>query len=135
MNCSGPLGSAELGFGCFVRGFGKSLPRRSRGGPGPEPNSNCRGRCEGHAVTIAIGVSLFSCQLLEAYLRAKLECRIFGAARPLIWWMSGGFRPPGAVATEIRADWTLIRRELALPRSDSTRFRHCWFFLTLSWLI
>jgi hypothetical protein len=27
----------------------------------------------------------------------------------LIWWIPGGFRPLGAVATDIRADSTLIR--------------------------
>ncbi len=34
---------------------------------------------------------------MEAYnfdLRAYLECRVFGAVRLLIWWISAGFRPP-----------------------------------------
>ncbi len=42
-------------------------------------------------------------------LRAKLGGQILGEVWPLIWWISGGFRPPGAVATDIRADPTLIR--------------------------
>ncbi len=37
------------------------------------------------------------------------RCRIVGAVWPLILWISGGFRPPGAVATDIRADSTSIR--------------------------
>ncbi len=47
---------------------------------------------------------------LNFYLRAKLKCRISGAVWHLVWWIWGGFRPPGAVATEIRADSALIRR-------------------------
>ncbi len=34
---------------------------------------------------------------LDVYLRAKLVCRVW----PLIWWISGGFRLPGGVATDI----------------------------------
>ncbi len=37
-------------------------------------------------------------------LRAKLGCVVSVALWLLIWWVSGGFRPPGAVATEIRAN-------------------------------
>ena len=61
---------------------------------------------------------------LKFYLRAKLECRVFGAVWPLIWWISGGFRPPVAVATVIRADSNLIC--LAAVRFDiiSTLFCH-----------
>ncbi len=46
---------------------------------------------------------------LKSYFRAKLECHVSEAVWALIGWMSGGFRPPGAVATDIRADPTLIR--------------------------
>ncbi len=46
---------------------------------------------------------------LKVYLRAKLEGWVFGAAWPLIWWIWGGFRLPGAFAADIRADSTLIR--------------------------
>ena len=52
------------------------------------------------------------------------DVEVSGMFWPLIWWISVGFRPPGAVATAIRADSTLIRHLLALPGSDSTRFRH-----------
>ncbi len=41
-------------------------------------------------------------------LRAQLECRIFGAAWPSIWWISDGFMPSGAVAADIRTDSTSI---------------------------
>ncbi len=61
---------------------------------------------------------------LKFHLRAMLECWLFGPVWPLIWWIWRGFRPPGEVATDIRADSTLIRRKFALPRSDSTLFRH-----------
>ncbi len=57
---------------------------------------------------------------LQFYLRGKLECRVCGAVWPLIWWISSGFRPPGAVATDIRADSTLMRRNL----SCRGQFRH-----------
>ncbi len=43
---------------------------------------------------------------LHFYLRAKLECWVFGAVWPLIWWISSGVRPPGAVGTDIRTDST-----------------------------
>ena len=62
---------------------------------------------------------------LKLYLRAELECRGFGLVRPLIWWIWVGFRPPAAVATDMRADSTSIRRCFALPPSYSTLFRHC----------
>ncbi len=47
---------------------------------------------------------------LNFYLRAQLECRIFGAVWAWIWLILGGFRPPGAVVTDIWADATVIRR-------------------------
>ncbi len=47
---------------------------------------------------------------LDFHTRAKLEWWVFGVVLHLIWWISGGFRPPGAVAPDIRADSTLIRR-------------------------
>jgi hypothetical protein len=50
---------------------------------------------------------------LESDLRAKLEFGVFGAVWLLIWLIWGSFRPPGAVATDIRADSTLIRRYVA----------------------
>ncbi len=47
---------------------------------------------------------------LKLYLRAKLECRVFGAVWPLIWLILGGFRFFGAVGTDFRTDPTLTRR-------------------------
>jgi hypothetical protein len=47
---------------------------------------------------------------LKFDLRAKLESRVSGAVPPLICWIWGGVRPPGAVAPDIRAGSTLIRR-------------------------
>ena len=46
---------------------------------------------------------------LQFYLRAKLGCRVSGKVRPLIWWIWGDLRPPGAVGIDIRTDSTLIR--------------------------
>ncbi len=45
---------------------------------------------------------------LNIDLRAKLDCRIFWAVGPLIWWIWGGFRPPGSVTRDIRPVSTLI---------------------------
>ncbi len=64
---------------------------------------------------------------MEADLLPPGKYGIFGAFGALIW-ISSCFRPPGPTATDIRADSTLIRHELALPRSDSTQFRH--YFVT-----
>ncbi len=47
---------------------------------------------------------------LAFYHRAELECRCFEAVRPLIWQILGGLKRPVAVATDILADSTLIRR-------------------------
>ncbi len=41
-------------------------------------------------VSRSLGVNYWK---LDFYLRAKLECRVFGALRPLIWWSWGGFSP------------------------------------------
>ncbi len=47
---------------------------------------------------------------LNVYIRAKLECRVFGRVGP------------GAVAPNIGADSIVIRRQFDLPQSDSTLF-------------
>ncbi len=46
---------------------------------------------------------------LKFYLRAELACWVFGAVWPLFCRIWVGFRPPGAIATDIQADSTLIR--------------------------
>ncbi len=74
-----------------ARGPGLAVPGDGPGAPGPGP----------------LGVNYWK---LKFDLRAKLECWIFGAVLPFIWWISGGVGPTGAVAADIRADSTLIRR-------------------------
>ncbi len=57
--------------------------------------------------TRSLGVNYWK---LTFYLRLKLEGQIFGAVGPMIWWIWGGVRSPGAVAADIRTDSTLTRR-------------------------
>ncbi len=59
---------------------------------------------------------------LNFHVRAKLACRICGAVWLLIWWIWGGFRPPEAVATDIRADSMLIRIAAVSLDTISTLF-------------
>ncbi len=65
-----------------------------------------------HARSAALHIQVVRCKLLEAQIlpRGQAGMSGFGAVWPLILWISVGFRPPGAVATDIRADSTLIRR-------------------------
>ncbi len=53
---------------------------------------------------------------LKFDLLAKFGCLVFGVVLRLIWRVWGGFRPPGAVSTESRADSTFSRRCCALLR-------------------
>ncbi len=65
-----------------------------------------------------------SCWRLNVYLRAKLECRVFGTDWLLIWRIWGGIRPSGAGCDRYSCRFDIVRHEFALLRSDSTLFRH-----------
>jgi hypothetical protein len=97
--------SAQLGYdlAAVVVRAKRSKATQSRtngqelGGPWQPPNP-------------VIGFLAVNYWKLNFDLRAMLECGVFAAVWPSIRRISGGLRPPGAVATEIRAGSTSIRR-------------------------
>jgi hypothetical protein len=88
----------------FPSGFNKPGGRGRKGSQGKSDFPGPRGRPDlkntpnksGQiALRHPIGVKYLK---FDFYLRAKLECRVSGTVWLLIWWISGGVRPPGAVA-------------------------------------
>ncbi len=59
---------------------------------------------------------------LQVYLRAKLECRVFGAVWPLIWWIWSGFSPPPP--GRVRPIFGTIRHEFDVNLPCRGQIRH-----------
>ncbi len=58
---------------------------------------------------------------LKCYLRAELECRVFGEVWLLIWWMGGGSGPPDNLIF-------ILFRVFADFQRDPEVFSAKWFF-------